>query len=471
MRTNLILGIGLAVALSCSLALGQAGAKKTAPEGKPNAADAEASLWFPLPQRSPYFAKIDSVTKEGAVRASPPDNIPQPPPEFRTEVSEGYYLAVVQETFGSSLEGARLFRAIVTDVGENGAVQFQIAKAAADALKAGEFLMLFRPSGATTARLKQLPDLAAIEEGAAPGGKKEPDYQVQLSKAFNNLKQIGLALHNFHDVFNHLPPAVIIGPDKKPWHSWRIFLLPYLEEAALYNQYRFDEPWNGPNNRKLLEKMPAVFADPIHGENKDFYTHYVAITGDGMAFSAEGAEFDGKNFNLGEAAGRRFADFTDGLSNTLLVGPVGPDRKIPWMKPEDVSIDDKFPELGKKGSFALPYKTEKGNAGPFLRCDGSVTSILAGIDKDAFRTLLTINGGEIVDWAQVPTVSPPPMAGRTSPVIYIIREGKKVTARVVMEPLPLPVMQFPGALVPGAIPAPIRAAPPGPPLPPAVRKQ
>jgi hypothetical protein len=463
MRTNLILSIGLAAALSCSLALGQPGGKKAAPNSKPNAAESEASLRFPLLQRSPYFGKIESVTKEGTVRSSPPDNIPQA--LLASDVSEGYYLAVVQESFGSSLEGARLFRAVVTDVGENGAVEFQIAKPAADALKVGELLMLFRPSGATTARLKQLPDLAAIEEGPAPGGKKEPDYQVQLAKSFNNLKQIGLALHNFHDMYNHLPPAVVMGPDEKPWHSWRIFLLPYLEEAALYNQYKFDEPWNCPNNKKLLEKMPAVYSDPIYGENKDFHTHYAAITGDGMAFSAEGAEFDGKNLNLGKLAGLGFAEFRDGTSNTLLIGPVGPDRKIPWMKPEDVKIDDTFPELGKKGSFALPYKTEKGNAGPFLRCDGSVTSILGGIDKDAFRTLVTINGGEIVDWAEVPSVSPPPMTGGTSPVIYIVREGKKTTARLVMEPLPLPQMQFPGGLPPGAIPAPARAVPPERPLP------
>ena len=439
MRTQRALILSLALALCSSSAVGQTGGKKTQPDAKKS--DAAAPLRFTInPHTAPYFANIDSVDKEGTVQISPPDIMPPELAELRPEIIEGYYLGVVQKAFGLPIAGARLMRVQVTDVGENRVVQLQVAKPAAAALKAGEFLMLFRPVGAITAQLKLLPDLATLEEGPAPGGKKEDGEIVKLNQSFNNLKQIGLALHNFHDVFNHFPPAIVIGPDEKPWHSWRVLLLPFLDHADIYNQYKFDEPWNGPNNKKLLEKMPAVFADPVHGENKDFYTHYVAITGEGMAFSAKGNTFDGNANDMTSvfSPGTAIQNFTDGSSNTLLVGPVGPDRKIPWMKPEDIQVDDKFPELGKKGSFALPYKTEKGKAGPFLRCDGSVAALLESIDNDTFRSLLTLNGGEII--GDYPAINP--SAARNAPVIYIIKEGKKTIARLAMEalkPVPVPI--------------------------------
>jgi len=466
MRSTTTLWIPLVLAFCCSTVLGQPGGKPGAPVKKP-AAEAPEPLRFPLhPQRPPHYAKIDSVGKDGAVQISAPENLPQPPAEMRSEITEGYYIGIVQESFGRSLEGARLVRVLVTDIGDDNVMQLQIAKPATEALKAGEFVMLFRPIGATTARLKQLPDLAPLEEGAAPGEKKDDGDKLKLSQSFNNLKQIGLAFHLFRDTFGHFPPAAIMGPDDKPWHSWRVLLLPYLDQAALYNQYKFDEPWNGPNNKKLLEKMPAVFADPIYGENKDYYTHYVAITGDGMAFSADGAEFDGKELGPALNAGMGIQNFTDGTSNTLLAGPAGPDRKIPWMKPEDIKVDDKFPELGKKGSFALPHKSDKGNFGPFLRCDGSVTGILDSIDKKTFRSLLTLNGGEVI--GDYPTFNPPNAAGRAAPVIYIIKDGKKTVARLVMEPLEPTPMSGGG---PGAIPVPnVPRAVPAPPGAPAIKR-
>ena len=55
-------------------------------------------------------------------------------------------------------------------------------------------------------------------------------------------------MHNFHAITNHFPPAVIFGPDGKPWHSWRVLILPYLEENELYNAYDFSQPWDSPRN-------------------------------------------------------------------------------------------------------------------------------------------------------------------------------------------------------------------------------
>jgi len=400
--------------------------------------DVAAPLRFTINPRSPpYFANIDSVNQEGTVQISS-NMMAQIPAELRPEIVEGYYMGVVQKAFGTSLAGARLVRVQVTDVGANSVVRLQIAKPAASELKAGEFIMLFRPVRATTAQLKQLPDLAPLEEGPAPGATKEDREILKLNQSFDNLKKIGLALHGFHETFNHFPPASVTGPDEKPWHSWRVLILPWLDHADIYNAYKLDEPWNGSNNKRLLEKMPAVFADPIYGENKDFYTHYVAITGARMAFTAEGAKYDGNANDLSSvySPGTEGQSITDGSSNSLQVGPVGPERKIQWMKPEDILVDDNFPQLGKKGSFVLPYKTEKGSAAPFLRCDGSVAAILESIDNETFRSLLTIKGGEMI--GDYPTITP---SGARGPVVYIIKEGKKTIARLsmeVLEPAPPP---------------------------------
>src|SRR5262249_58412844 len=92
-----------------------------------------------------------------------------------------------------------------------------------------------------------------------------------------------------HDAMPGPPPAVIAGPDGKPWHSWRVLLLPYLGEGNLYNRYHFDEPWDGPNNRQLLDSMPGVFRDPIHGDDRGHFTDYAALVGEATAFPPAGA--------------------------------------------------------------------------------------------------------------------------------------------------------------------------------------
>jgi hypothetical protein len=76
------------------------------------------------------------------------------------------------------------------------------------------------------------------------------------SHCSSNLKQIALALHNYHDTFGAFPPAYVADESGKPMHSWRVLILPFLESSPLYDKYRFDEPWDGPNNRQLLKHMP-----------------------------------------------------------------------------------------------------------------------------------------------------------------------------------------------------------------------
>src|SRR5262249_14951896 len=114
-------------------------------------------------------------------------------------------------------------------------------------------------------------------------GESADARRTRMEQSQKNLKQIGMAIHSFHDTYKQLPPAAIC--DKKtgrPLLSWRVLLLPYLEQEPLFMQFKTDEPWDGPTNKKLLEKMPPVYA-PVGVTTKEahatFYRGFVSPPG------------------------------------------------------------------------------------------------------------------------------------------------------------------------------------------------
>jgi len=391
---------------------------------------APAVLKYPLALSAANVGKLESLEANGtAFLERQETGIPRAAQRNISTISEGYFLGFVAKELGRSLEGAHLVLIQVTEVVEDG-WKVQLGAEAAKKLKKGSMVVIFRPPGSTTALMKQAPAIAPIIEGGEAKSGTDPRAAAKLAQSKNNLKQLGLAFHNYHDTHLRFPPAVIFGPDGKPWHSWRVLLLPFLDQAALYNQYKFDEPWDGPNNKKLLEKMPAIFRDPLNGDQKGLFTHYAVAVGKNTAFSKEGGKLDGKRVRLDEG-GKRIRDFTDGTTNTMLVRSVSPDKKIPWMKPEDVTFDDKFPGIGKKGGFSAPYKKGKETAGIFLRCDGSVLDISSKIDKKTLTNFITLNDGQILD--ELPRLDSP----RQGPMVmslHIVKTDKGVVARLVREP-------------------------------------
>src|SRR4051812_10595310 len=78
-------------------------------------------------------------------------------------------------------------------------------------------------------------------------------------QCLGHLKEIGIALHNYHADYGVFPPAYVADASGRPLHSWRVLILPYLEQKPLYNRYNFSEPWDGPNNRRLASQMPGVY--------------------------------------------------------------------------------------------------------------------------------------------------------------------------------------------------------------------
>lgn len=91
------------------------------------------------------------------------------------------------------------------------------------------------------------------------GHPPEAYYRVDLN---NNLKQVGLGLHNYHDTYGTFPPAYVVGRDGEPLYSWRVLILPFMEENELYEEFHLDEPWTSEHNRSLLEKIPKVYKSP-----------------------------------------------------------------------------------------------------------------------------------------------------------------------------------------------------------------
>ncbi|MGE0374571.1 MAG: DUF1559 domain-containing protein [Planctomycetaceae bacterium] len=206
---------------------------------------------------------------------------------------------------------------------------------------------------------------------------------ARRTRSMNNLKQIGLAMHNYHDTFGHFPPPVLYGSSgngkSKHPHSWRVAILPFVDQAALYNLYNFDEPWDSEHNLKIAAQVPAVFRSPNDDSGSTNAAYYVLV-GENTAVGDK-PEPDGN-----PTKGNALSTFTDGTSNTILV--VEAKRDIPWTKPEDIpySADADLPQLGGW--------TDRG----FLAglADGSVRFISENIGEKTLRALITRNGQEVL---------------------------------------------------------------------------
>jgi prepilin-type processing-associated H-X9-DG protein len=193
----------------------------------------------------------------------------------------------------------------------------------------------------------------------------------------NNLQQIGMALHNYHESYGAFPPAYIADASGKPMHSWRVLILPFLDQGAMYSEYNFSEPWDGPNNSRLLARIPPQYVCVSHPTAAaSMHTAYAAAFGQQCVFRGYEPV--------------KLTEIKDGASNTLVVVEAG-DAGIPWMKPEDVDIT-KHPSLGDPGGFSSHHTG--GVHG--LMCDGSVKFIPQSMSPQTLKALFTRDGGDFV---------------------------------------------------------------------------
>ncbi len=185
------------------------------------------------------------------------------------------------------------------------------------------------------------------------------------------LKQIGIAMHNYHGNFNSFPAAAICDTNGKPLLSWRVSILPFIEQDHLYRQFKLDEPWDGPTNKPLLANMPQIYA-PVRGRTAEpNCTYYRVLVGPKTLFE----DYSRKP---------RFADITDGSSNTFLAVEAG--EAVPWTKPEELTYDPNqpLPKLGGmfNGNFVA------------LFCDCSVRFIPKTMSEANIRAYITASGNE-----------------------------------------------------------------------------
>jgi len=153
-----------------------------------------------------------------------------------------------------------------------------------------------------------------------------------------NLKVMGLAIYNYEEVSKDLPPAYIATKDGKPGLSWRVALLPYIEQEALYKEFHLDEPWDSPHNLTLLDKMPDIYRSP-NDPKGTADTPYRVFVGKDVIFSTEPRD-------LKTRGKYRLQNITDDRNETILIVECA--TKVLWTKPDELECaDDKpLPKLG-----------------------------------------------------------------------------------------------------------------------------
>jgi hypothetical protein len=199
------------------------------------------------------------------------------------------------------------------------------------------------------------------------------------SQSQSPLNQLLLALHNYHDAHAQFPPAYFADENGKPMHSWRVMLLPYVEEGALYKAYNFSEPWNGPNNSKLANKIPSVYRSPSESESNTF-ANIVALVGPGTAFPG--------------SSSTKLSEFADGQENTILLTEITR-SDIPWLEPRDLRVEEM--------SFRVNDKTKPSISAvywrrPYVVFADSIHAygVSNDISPDALKAIMTIAGHEPV---------------------------------------------------------------------------
>ncbi|AMV19550.1 DUF1559 domain-containing protein [Planctomyces sp. SH-PL14] len=223
---------------------------------------------------------------------------------------------------------------------------------------------------------QELVNLIAKQAGLAVRLEEGAAAVQQVGELRNNLKQIGLSFHNYHDVFGKLPRSDGDGEGQKTGLSWRVHILPFLDQAALYNQFHLDEAWDSEHNKALIERMPKVYQSPGVDEPGKTSVH---------VFTGKGTPFDGDT-------GKGFRDFTDGLSNTLFAVLAGPDTAEIWTKPGGLPFDSDKAEKNKGALGKLPAGEIQA-----LFADGACRPLPVGIDPQTLTNMIQMNDGNVVD--------------------------------------------------------------------------
>ncbi len=197
---------------------------------------------------------------------------------------------------------------------------------------------------------------------------------AKRSLSVNNIKQMMLAMHNYHSTNNTFPAAAISDAEGKPLLSWRVAILPFIEENELYKEFHLDEPWDSAHNKTLIPRMPKVYKSTKNQPSEPNATFYQVFTGNGALFDPK-------------SKGTSIVEVTDGTSNTIAIVEAG--TAVTWSKPDDIAFEPEkdLPKLGGPGF-----------SGGFIAglADGSVRFIKSTVNATVLKALITRAGGEVI---------------------------------------------------------------------------
>jgi len=243
-------------------------------------------------------------------------------------------------------------------------------------------LQLGPQPGALVGPLISLFDLSTMK------AREQSEEQTQKYINKNNLKIIGLATLNYESSYKKFPSNIIDKKTGEPLLSWRVAILPYIEQESLYREFKLDEPWNSPNNLKLAKKMPRIYKTvkkPLSdGDKPDetigFKTNYLGIQSNDGIFEQK------KNIKV--------EDIKDGLSNTIMI--VEAKKDAIWTKPEDLEPLAANPATPNILIWQFPDGFHA------LFADGSVRFFPQNTPINLLLTLFTKSGGETIDQRKLP---------------------------------------------------------------------
>ncbi|MGL4419716.1 MAG: DUF1559 domain-containing protein [Gemmataceae bacterium] len=194
----------------------------------------------------------------------------------------------------------------------------------------------------------------------------------------NNMKMLGLGMHNFNDTMNGMPGPFAVDEkgQVKQGLSFRVSLLPYIEQDATYRQFDLNQPWNNARNTTAANTIIKQYNFP--GDPPSTQTPYRIFHGGGAMF-----ETDGKMVKI--------TSITDGTSNTIMM--IEATDTVNWAEPKELpySATTPLPPLGHKG--APTYSA--------LFADGSVRTIQKTLSEATLRLLITKADGMVIppgDW-------------------------------------------------------------------------
>jgi hypothetical protein len=245
-----------------------------------------------------------------------------------------------------------------------------LLKAAGTAAKGAKFSTVGTEARLTVSLSGDLPF-----NGAYLAARKKVEEVVDVRRSASHLEQIALACINYADNNNsNLPPAAVCDKNGKPLLSWRVLILPYIGEEKLYKEFKLDEPWDSDHNKKLLAKMPKVYAIPGKTKPGETDTYY-------RVFVDNGAGFD-------MLMPRQFpADFPDGTSNTLMC--VTAAEAVPWTKADELLFDP-AKDNGKLFGNVVNGRCQ------VAMFDGSAHTLKKIPSRETINALITRAGGDVI---------------------------------------------------------------------------